>query len=68
MINIGNIPADRVSQACTISPFSFVFVVGFGAFKLGDSRGKLADFIMAPNWTDPRDKPLTNVDPCFTKL
>lgn len=62
------LPADKVTQVCSISPLSLTFVGGHGGDKKGDRTGRGADCATAPHWTEPRAKPRRKLEPPFTKL
>lgn len=61
-------PAERDTQNCAVLPSSSSSNFGVGSAKLGESRGKRADFIKAPNCTDPNDRAFTNDEPFPIKL
>jgi hypothetical protein len=43
------LPADKVTQACSISPLSLTFVGGHGGDKRGERTGRGADGTIAPH-------------------
>jgi hypothetical protein len=48
-IKVYLLPADKVTQVCSVTPLSLIIVGGCGGIRKGESAGRGAEVIVAPH-------------------